>query len=77
MKLKYIVCGLLLIIANSLALAQVRAHVSGKSYDLNLLILLREVSSLQLMTKDQLQGLIQFPMGMLIIMMISISTVKI
>lgn len=34
MKLKYILCGLLLIIANSLSLAQIRAYVSSKSYDL-------------------------------------------
>lgn len=34
MKLKYSLCGLLLLIANSLMLAQIRGNVSGKSYDL-------------------------------------------
>ncbi|ASK30201.1 hypothetical protein CEY12_08790 [Chryseobacterium sp. T16E-39] len=34
MKLKYFLCGLLLLIVNSLISAQIRANVSSKSYDL-------------------------------------------
>ena len=34
MKFKYILCGLLFVIANSLIQAQIRAYVSSKSYDL-------------------------------------------